>query len=130
MKIIKFINGIFHRPEPIREVPTGPRPDGYDLDIIQADYVKRLLCDDELDPAVVASRFYRRYPRRQWRNLWDHDPVTDADYLTPPSLFAEGCDLADAAMRKLGHVTTGADGKEYLSTDSPFFLAMQRAIMN
>jgi len=130
VKIIKFVTGLFHKPEPVKEVPKGPRPDGYDLDIIQADYVKRLLCDDELDPAVVASRFYRRYPRRQWRNLWDHDPVIDTDYLTEPNLFVEGCDLADAAMRKLGHVTTEADGKEYLSTDSPFFQAMQRALMN
>lgn len=129
MKIIKFVTGLFHKPEPVKEVPKGPRPDGYDLDIIQADLIKRLLCDEDLDPAVVASRFYRRYPRRQWRNLWDRNPATDQDYLTDPNLFAEGCELADAAMRKLGHVTMDEDGKEYLSTDSPFFEAMQRAFM-
>lgn len=132
MRITKFISGIFSKPEPEKqpEAKAEVRKEAFDLDIIQADYVKRLLCDDELDPAVVASRFYRRYPRRQWRNLWDHDPITDADYLTEPNLFVEGCDLADAAMRKLGHVTTEADGKEYLSTGSPFFQAMQRALMN
>lgn len=131
MRITKFISGIFSKPEPEKqpEAKAEVRKEAFDLDIIQADYVKRLLCDDELDPAVVASRFYRRYPRRQWRNLWDRNPATDQDYLTDPNLFAEGCELADAAMRKLGHVTMDEDGKEYLSTDSPFFDAMQRAFM-
>lgn len=126
-KLIKSIVAKFKKP--VEAPPIPPKEERvFDLDIIQADLVKRLFCDDELDPAVVASKFYRRYPRRQWRNLWDHDPIKDVDYLTEPSLFAEGCELADAAMRKLGHVTI-EDGKEYLSTESPFFLAMQRAMM-
>lgn len=128
-KIIESIVAKFKKP--VKAPPVLPQEERvFALDIIQADLIQRLFCDEELAPAVVASKFYKRYPRRQWRNLWDYDPVKDEDYLTEPSLFVEGCELADAAMRALGHVTVEKDGKEYLSTESPFFWAMQRAMMN
>ena len=127
-KVIDWIKDKFKKPAVHPAMVDKVK--GFELDLIQADKVRELFCDDDLDPAVVASRFYKRYPRRMFVNLWDFDPINEVKYLTDPDLFVEGCELAESAMRVLGHITREADGKEYLRTDSPFVEVMQRAFMN
>ena len=126
LKISNIIKAFFGNKKPLTKVP--PKVEGFQLDIIQADYVKRFLCDEGLDPAVVASKFYKRYPRRQWRNLWTHDPIKDTDELPDPDLFLEGCELVEAAMWTMGHKYE-EDGKVFILTDSPFFDVMKRAFL-